>query len=165
MFWIGLTVSLAALDLGLKELVEERDDGEFPVEMPKTRGKIMLHKSHNSGLPFGLLKKRPDLVKMIPIAAASSVFGVFVYVMGKKGKIGEKIALSMVLGGALSNIIDRCRRGYVVDYFSFQVRGLKKVIFNLGDLFVFAGTILMAITQALPEKQAFHRENSLPEEK
>ena len=71
----------------------------------------------------------------------------------------------MVLGGALSNIIDRCRRGYVVDYFSFQVRGLKKVIFNLGDLFVFAGTILMAITQALPEKQAFHRENSLPEEK
>ena len=53
MFWIGLTVSLAALDLGLKELVEERDDGEFPVEMPKTRGKIMLNKSHNSGLPFG----------------------------------------------------------------------------------------------------------------
>ena len=164
-FWIGLTASLAALDLGLKELIEERDDGEFPAELPGSSGKIILHKSHNIGLPYGILKKRPDLVKLIPLAAASSVFGVFAYLAGKKGHVGEKIALSMILGGALSNIIDRCRRGYVVDYFSFQVKGLKKVIFNLGDLFVFAGTVLMAVTQVWPERTARRAEKSLPGEK
>ena len=154
MFWIGLTASFAALDLGLKELIEEREDGEFPVSLPKTRGKILLHKSHNAGLPFGLLKEKPELVRTIPLAAASSILGIFTYLLGKKGHGGEKLALSMILGGAASNMIDRYRRGYVVDYFSFQVKGLKKVIFNLGDILVFAGAALMAVTQMLPSEKA-----------
>ncbi len=145
--WFGFSAALAALDLGLKELIEEREEKDFPVELPGSKGKIMLHKSHNAGMPFGLLKGKPEMVRLIPVAAASSVFGVLAYLTNKKGHFAEKTALAMILGGAASNIIDRFRKNYVVDYFSFQVKGLKKVIFNLGDMFIFAGFLLMAASE------------------
>ena len=66
----------------------------------------------------------------------------------KEGQIAivfmEKLALTLTLAGGVSNLYDRMKRGYVVDYFSFQWKALKKVVFNLGDLFIFAGAFLMA---------------------
>ena len=40
---------------------------------------------------------------------------------------------------------DRFGRGYVVDYFSVEIGPLKKIIFNIGDIFVFIGSILFVI--------------------
>ena len=65
--------------------------------------------------------------------------------MGTRGRILEKLALTLTLAGGVSNLYDRMKRGYVVDYFSFQWKALKKVVFNLGDLFIFAGAFLMAV--------------------
>lgn len=149
MVWIGLIAVLACLDLCLKELIEERKNEEFSRDLEGSGGKIILHKSHNSGFPFGFLKEKPEVVKLVPVAAASAVFGALAYLMGKKGHLAEKTAFSLTVGGALSNIIDRYKRGYVVDYFSFNVKGLKKVIFNLGDLFVFAGMALALLAEAV----------------
>ena len=58
----------------------------------------------------------------------------------------------MVAGG-LSNLYDRLKRGYVVDYFSIQAGFLKKVVLNLGDLFIMAGAVI------LTAKSLFMREN------
>ena len=102
MFWIGLIAALAFLDLCLKELIEEEKDENFPKELEKSKGKIILHKSHNAGFPFGFLKEKKELVKMIPVAAASAVFGALAYLMGKKGHLAEKTAFSLTVGGALS---------------------------------------------------------------
>ena len=65
-------------------------------------------------------------------------------IMLGRGRILEKLALTLTLAGGVSNLYDRMKRGYVVDYFSFQWKALKKVVFNLGDLFIFAGAFLMA---------------------
>lgn len=148
MAWIGLIGVLALIDLCLKELIEEQADEEFPRELKGTGGKIILHKSYNQGFPFGFLKEKPELVRMIPVAAASSVFGALAYLMGRRGHFAEKLAFSFTLGGAVSNIVDRYKRNYVVDYFSFNIRGLKKIIFNLGDLFILAGMIITMLAEA-----------------
>lgn len=147
MIWIGLIAVLAFVDLCFKELIEEQKDEIFPQKLEGTSGKVILHKSHNAGFPFGFLKEKKELVKLIPLSAASAVFGALAYLMGKKGHLWEKTAFSLTLGGALSNIFDRYKRGYVVDYFSFDVKGLKKVIFNLGDLFVFMGALLVLLAE------------------
>ena len=55
----------------------------------------------------------------------------------------EKLAFTLVLAGGASNLFDRMTRGYVVDYFSIQWKALKKVVFNLGDIFIFAGSVLL----------------------
>ena len=117
---------LAALDLGVKSVVEGQEDETFPRELPSAKGLIKLHKNHNSGFPFGFMKERPD-----------------------KGKTGEKLGLSLVMGGALSNLYDRVMRGYVVDYFTIEWKSLKKVVFNLGDMFVFLGSAVFVLAQAV----------------
>ena len=64
--------------------------------------------------------------------------------------IGRKLGLTMVLGGALSNTYDRVFRGYVVDYFSFNVKWkkLSSVIFNIADLFIFIGSLMMSLFES-----------------
>ena len=59
------------------------------------------------------------------------------WLMQKKGHVLEKLAVSVTLAGALSNLHDRLVRGYVVDYFSVNWKGLKKIIFNLGRYLYF----------------------------
>ena len=54
---------LAALDLGVKSVVEGQEDDTFPRDLPSAKGFIKLHKNHNSGFPFGFMKERPELVK------------------------------------------------------------------------------------------------------
>ncbi|MCI8948702.1 MAG: signal peptidase II [Lachnospiraceae bacterium] len=148
---ILLIALIAAADLCIKGEIEARDDSEFPRELEGTKGWITLHKSHNTGFPFEVLKSRPDLVKMIPIVIISALGGVLGFLLPKKGYRMEKLVLILTLGGAFSNLYDRITRNYVVDYFSINAGRLKKVIFNLGDFFVFAGAALMVISQIVWE--------------
>ena len=85
---------------------------------------------------------------MAVTSAAAGALGAF---MTKKGCLVQKIGLSMVLGGAISNLYDRLVKGYVVDYFSIEFKRLKKVIFNLGDIFVFLGSLVFLIGELLED--------------
>ena len=67
----------------------------------------------------------------------------------KKGNLADKIALSVTLGGAVSNLYDRLVRDYVVDYFSIQCGRLKRVVFNLGDMFIFFGAGMMLVLELI----------------
>ena len=57
----------------------------------------------------------------------------------------EKVGYSMVLGGAIGNLIDRIVYGYVIDFFDFNIFGYNYPIFNLADSFIFVGVILLVI--------------------
>ena len=67
--------------------------------------------------------------------------------MERKDSAVERIGLAVTIGGALSNLYDRIFRGYVVDYFSIEWDRLKKVVFNLGDMFVFLGSAVIVAEQ------------------
>ena len=133
------------MDQGMKSEIEQETDGEFPRDLPGAKGRIRIHRNHNYGFPFGFLKEKPQLVTAVPLAVSSAVAGALSMLLVRKGCGIQKVGLSMVLGGALSNLYDRFKRGYVVDYFSFSLPGIKKVVFNLGDLFVFLGTALFLL--------------------
>lgn len=142
---------LAALDLGIKSVVENQEDDTFPRELPSSKGLIKLHKNHNAGFPFGFMKERPELVKGIPIMVVSALAGALCALLQDKGKTAQKAGIAMVIGGALSNLYDRVVRGYVVDYFTIEKDPLKKVVFNLGDMFVFLGSAVIVLEQAVKE--------------
>ena len=116
------------MDQGMKSEIEQETDGEFPRDLPGAKGRIRIHRNHNYGFPFGFLKEKPQLVTAVPLAVSSAVAGALSMLLVRKG-----------CG------IDRFKRGYVVDYFSFSLPGIKKVVFNLGDLFVFLGTALFLL--------------------
>ena len=149
MIFLFLIAAIVCLDLGIKDTIDELDDTQFPKDLEGSGGRIRLHKHHNEGFPFGAFKEKKELVKMVPLAVVSAAAGVLFSILTKKGKLVEKIGLSMVIGGGLSNLYDRLFRGYVVDYFSIQWKKLKEVIFNLGDLFVFAGTLILLLRELI----------------
>ena len=68
-----------------------------------------------------------------------------------KEHIVRKLALATVIGGSLSNLYDRFVRRYVVDYFSVQIGPLKKVVFNLGDICVFLGSVVLILAELVRE--------------
>ena len=55
MVYVAVTALLAALDLVIKNEIEDRPDEDFPREIEQTGGRIILRKTHNSGFSFGLL--------------------------------------------------------------------------------------------------------------
>lgn len=57
----------------------------------------------------------------------------------------EKFALSLCLAGAISNVSDRFIRGQVVDYFTINYKRLKRVVFNLADIFIFLGSAILIV--------------------
>lgn len=155
MIYVGLIGLLAAVDLILKSRIERQDPETFPRPLAHTGEKIMLYHNHNAGFPFGFLQKYGVIVRMVPLMVVSGLTGVLCYLLQKPGRTLQKISLSVVIGGALSNLYDRFVRRYVVDYFSFQLGPLKKVVFNIGDLCVFLGSGILMVLEIAKEIREF----------
>lgn len=136
--------TLTFLDLALKKQIEDQDAKDFPKELHGSRGMIKLYRNHNAGFSFGFLKGS-RAVELVPLCLTSALAGAWTWLMGTRGRFCEKLALTLALAGGASNLYDRMKRGYVVDYFSIQWKALKKVVFNLGDLFILAGSAILVI--------------------
>ena len=86
--------------------------------------------SRNSGILFGML---PDSA---PIFAAVSflVLGLIVYYHARSGRsLITTIALGLLLGGAIGNLLDRIRYGSVVDFVDIGLGSLRFYTFNVAD--------------------------------
>ena len=59
--------------------------------------------------------------------------------LSKKRMIANNIAIAFILGGAISNLIDRIRFGYVIDFLDFRVWP----VFNFADSFITVGAIIL----------------------
>ena len=57
----------------------------------------------------------------------------------------EKIAYALVLGGAIGNFVNRIIYGYVIDFIDVKVFNYDYPIFNLADIFIVVGVILLVI--------------------
>lgn len=144
--FLTLGTTLTMMDIAVKNEIEKQEDADFPHEMKGSKGWIKLYKNHNAGFSFGVLKGS-RAVELIPLCMTSGIAGAWAYLMTVRGRFAEKLALTLVLSGGVSNLFDRLTRGYVVDYFSIQWKRLKKVVLNLGDLFIFAGSFLLVLIQ------------------
>lgn len=145
MYLLGTVAALFGLDQCLKQLVEQQNPEEFPKTMDRTGGKVKLYRNHNRGFCFEFLKHRPGLVRQLPLCLTSAAGGILCFLSAQKGYRAEKAGYVLVLAGGLSNLYDRLKRGYVVDYFSIQAGILKKVVLNLGDLCIAAGAVILTV--------------------
>lgn len=99
--------------------------------------------TNNKGAAFSILTGR----RILLILVAFIVIGVLIYYVRKnkiEGKV-NKIALSLVIGGSIGNLIDRILRGAVVDFIDIKIFGYNFPIFNLADTFIVIGVFLLII--------------------
>ena len=78
----------------------------------------------------------------IIVALVASIYGLY-YLHTKKVDTVGKVVILLIISGAIGNLIDRVRLGFVVDYFDFRI--IWEYVFNIADIFVVLGTILLCI--------------------
>lgn len=95
----------------------------------------------NRGAFLGLLKNRQRLLKTITVISLLALVGVLFFCSENNAEPGKLLALSFLIGGASGNFIDRLSNGYVTDFLYIKYKKLP--IFNMADVFIFLGSILL----------------------
>ncbi len=142
MIYIFIAAGIFVADWFIKDYIEKTK--QFGKEEKIFNGNIILNKYHNKGAMLNFMDKNPNGVMIVSGAILGMIIVMFALLLPKKNNRVLKFGMSLLVGGALSNVIDRINKGYVVDYFSFK--WLKKVIFNISDIFIFIGSVLIMIT-------------------
>ncbi len=145
MIFISIIIAIVAAEAVIKQVREQ--NGVFGEKKLFLKGKLYLTKYHNYGAFLNLGQKRPEFVKGLSAGLCLICTIVFVFSMGTKGKTLLKAGLSILLGGAYSNTYDRLVRGYVVDYFGFQVKNerLRNIVFNISDFCIMIGALISVL--------------------
>jgi signal peptidase II len=108
---------------------------------------LRLIHSQNSGALFGLFKDQALLFGVVSIA----VIGLIVWFHGSSGRNTLlSIALGLLLGGAVGNMIDRFRLGYVVDWVDAGIGDLRFYTFNVADSAISVAILLLLLSAFLP---------------
>ncbi|WP_432631487.1 signal peptidase II [Brachyspira sp.] len=126
-----------------------------PIYMKNIIGNILVFAyTRNYGVAFGFLNNLPEAIKNIMplilkiIVAAAMILIIFIMlsINPKKQKF-SMIGFTMVLGGAIGNLVDRIMRGYVTDFISM---GFNETIrfpyhYNIADASITIGIVVIAI--------------------
>lgn len=100
--------------------------------------------AHNTGAAFSFLAEAGGWQRLFFIMVAVVASAVMLYLLRKHGReVLFSMALSLVLGGALGNLIDRIRWGYVVDFLDFYYGSYHWPAFNVADMAITGGVILL----------------------
>ncbi len=99
----------------------------------------------NIGVSMGMLQADTDLSRwLLTFATAGIAVAVALWLRKEKHAV-DVTALGLVLGGALGNIIDRARFGYVVDFLHFFWGEYSFWVFNLADAAITLGVMLLLV--------------------
>ena len=121
--------------------------------------------TENHGVSLGMLTASSDTARWALVGMTAVIAtGVAVWILREKAR-WDIVALSMVLGGALGNIVDRARFGYVVDFLDLHFGEFRPfLIFNVADAAIVLGVaLLLARSLFLREKPANSPSSSSPE--
>lgn len=97
----------------------------------------------NTGVAWSMFSSKTILVLLV---SSFIILGIILYIYNNRPKNKlEKLAYSMILGGAIGNFVDRIIYGYVIDFIDIKIFGYDYPIFNLADSFIVIGVILLVI--------------------
>ena len=145
-WWNALVFSLVVLVIvALDQISKEwiRSNIQVGGSLPEIGPLTIIH-IQNTGAAFGLFTNQAFLLSVVAIAGLLVVLSFFRY-FSELGFLGG-IALSMVFAGALGNLIDRLRLGYVTDFIYVRLWGnFYWPAFNAADSAITVGAISLAV--------------------
>lgn len=150
MVYILIALAVFLLDSNMKNYIEQNI--RIGERKDILKGKITVKKEYNSGFCLNVLDDKIEVVKRVSAIVFCMVTFAFILILPCKSKRLQKLGLSLCIGGAASNLKDRFKKGKVVDYFSFNIKSIKHIVFNLADIFIIIGSIIMLLSSL------FHRD-------
>lgn len=95
----------------------------------------------NTGMSWGLFKGKRIIFIVLTFIALLFAFRIYYNVYNKKKYLPIRICLVLLISGALGNMLDRIRLGYVVDFFNFEL--INFPVFNVADIMVVVSFFLL----------------------
>ncbi len=152
--WLALALLIIVLDQLSKILILGRFDLSEGIRITSF---FNLVRVHNTGAAFSFLAHADGWQRWFFIGLGVAASGLFLWMLNQHRQ--QKLfafSLSMLLGGALGNVIDRIWHGYVVDFLQFRFGFLELFFpggyfpsFNVADMAITAGAIGLILDELL----------------
>jgi signal peptidase II len=151
---LAIALAVLAADQATKAWVLRAPPGTFPVTV--VPGFFDVVHSRNTGGVFGLFSGAPSAGRRAFFVGATVValgaMGAFIRLWGRESRL-LLVALSLVAGGAVGNLVDRLRFGSVVDFIDWHWRAYHWYTFNVADAAISSGAALLLLQSLLPERR------------
>jgi signal peptidase II len=109
--------------------------------------------TENNGISLGLLNATTPIGRWMLVGLTSAIAVGVAYWLGREKNRADQVALGMVLGGALGNILDRVRHGYVVDFADLHFGDFRPfLIFNVGDAAISIAVVILLLRAFVSRK-------------
>ncbi|MBS3962735.1 MAG: signal peptidase II [Sandarakinorhabdus sp.] len=99
----------------------------------------------NRGVSMGMLQADSELGRWLLVALTAVIAIVVGFWIRRERQWPEALALALVLGGAIGNIIDRIRFGYVVDFVHLHIGQWSFYVFNVADAAISVGVVILLV--------------------
>ena len=143
--YLVLVFLILVLDRISKTAIRLHFDLGQPV--PVIDGAFNITYVQNTGVAFGFLDSFSSSFKVVLLCLVAAVAAVAVIVFSFRNSPYNRllqVSLGLILAGALGNLFDRARYGYVIDFLEFHARNHYWPSFNIADTAVSIGVILLA---------------------
>ncbi len=145
LLFLGLAALVVLLDRWSKRWAVEalRESGAQSVPVPGASDLLRLTYVENRGAAFGLLQGQVTFFVLVGLVVVAVIAASYRYL--PRSGFRMHLALGLQLGGAVGNLIDRVRQGYVVDFVDFGYRTNWWPVFNVADSALVVGVGLLAL--------------------
>jgi signal peptidase II len=158
--WLGIALLVIVADHLTKWWVTASLDYQESVPVLPFFSLVLVH---NTGAAFSFLADAGGWQRWFFIGVGAVATGIILHLLKKHASDTRMaLALALVLGGALGNVIDRVLLGYVVDFLYFHYRGFAWPAFNIADSAISVGAALL-IWDALRNPSA-HDKTATPKQ-
>jgi signal peptidase II len=142
---LGLPVAAGVVLLDQLTKYVARDALWEPERMVEVTSFLNLVPVENRGISFGLLESESGFGPWLIGGLALVVAIALLVWMARTRRVLPALALGLVVGGALGNVIDRARLGWVIDFVDIHAAGYHWPAFNLADAGITIGVGLLLI--------------------
>lgn len=140
---------IAALIIVADQLTKVLVIGAFQLgDVRPVTGFFNLVRAHNYGAAFSFLHTASGWQRWFFLGIGIAAAGFIIWMLRRHGE--QKLfcwALTLILGGALGNVIDRAVHGYVVDFIQVHAGGWYFPAFNIADSAITIGAILLILDE------------------
>ncbi|MGC2204056.1 MAG: signal peptidase II, partial [Stellaceae bacterium] len=110
--------------------------------------------TYNRGISFGLFNGGAGVSAVIFSVAAAAIVLVLIYWLSRAESPLLAVAIGLIIGGAVGNVIDRLRHGAVIDFLDFHIGSLHWPAFNLADSAICVGVAAMLLEGLVLRREA-----------
>lgn len=150
--WLLLSIVIIAADLLSKHWASNNLTLYSSQEITSW---LNFHLAHNRGAAFSFLHDANGWQRWF-FSSVSSIVSIILLVwlwQTPRNAWRQALALSLVLGGAIGNLVDRLYLGYVVDFIDVHYAGWHWPAFNIADAAITVGVALLVIDGLIPRRQ------------